>query len=199
MKMIILAVSVFAIACSDPDPKTGNNANNLNNANNINNSNNTMNFTACTEHRECIVRAAGCCEPCDVWTLENSTSINGDQNTAYSDEQCGTTGMMCPECATQLNPNLLATCENANCTLLDVANDPISECVDDVDCVVRTNTCCECSAVSPETVIAIAADKAGTIRDWLCDEGNCPDCIPDYTGYEAVCNAGRCEVLQALE
>ena len=202
MKSFYFLVLVFAVGCSSPDPKTNNVANNANNVNNVNNSNNANNsnngvdYFACTFNDECIKRSVGCCDVCSEETLENSTSVNALQNAAYSESVCAGGGE-CPACESEPTATILPTCGDGTCNLIDLQMDAATECSVPEDCVLRTNTCCECTDVTRSSLIAIRADSVQNISEWRCgDEVACDDCVPSYEGFEADCSAqGRCIVM----
>lgn len=205
-----LMVSAFlTIGCTSPDAKSNNvnnnpnNVNNTNNGNNSNNSNNANNindptFFECTFNDECIVRARECCDVCSEQNPVNSVAINASQAQAYAMAACGERGLECPACETPATPTIIPTCNAGTCEIVDIQAEPTTECSEPEDCILRTNTCCECTDVSIESVVAVNVNSAQDIPGWRCgDQVACDDCVPTYEGWVADCSPdGRCVASQ---
>ena len=80
------------------------------------------------------------------------------------------------------NPWLTATCSVGSCEAIDLANTWVTECVTDLDCVVRVPDCCPCGAdTSPWQLIAVNASRINDLTVIVCDaQAACPECAPIY-------------------
>ncbi|MCB9583905.1 MAG: hypothetical protein H6718_00815 [Polyangiaceae bacterium] len=148
----------------------------------------------CQVPSDCVVMPISCCGSCGVPSRGDAQAVRKDQAQAVSQAACGE-GSGCPACAAPPDPTLLATCEAGQCTLVDLQEDPITECMTGEDCRIRTDTCCECGGPTDEGHL-IAIRKDGNFESLVCDPNTgCDDCIPDYgtSGFvQAECIKGRC-------
>ncbi len=150
----------------------------------------------CQVPSDCIVMPVSCCGSCGVPSRGDAQAVRKDQAAAVSQAACGE-DFGCPACAAPPDPTLLATCRAGQCTLVDLQQDPITECVTGDDCRIRTDTCCECGGPTDEGhLIAIRKDQS--FESLVCDPNTaCDDCVPDYgntPGFvQAECIKGHCQ------
>ena len=151
-------------------------------------------FTSCDVPSDCVLAANSCCV-CGMPELSNMTAVNVESATEYFQSICPT-GQIC-ECATFLNPNLLATCDNGVCRAVDVRKDPASACTDATDCRVRVRECCECGGdTTPGSLIAVIRG-GNAYSELVCDpQTGCAACIPSYPPEASTrCDAGHCVLV----
>ncbi len=152
----------------------------------------------CAGPGECVALTPGCCGVCGAPTLSDVVGVNEDELAAFHAATCTDPNPMCPECATAVEPNLVAFCKASRCAPIDIRNDAVSACTTDDDCMLRDPDCCEACAVAPFDLVAIAKDKADAYRSEVCRPAeSCPACAPIYpTGYAAICGAAKhCAVV----
>jgi hypothetical protein len=93
---------------------------------------------------------------------------------------------------------LIATCDGEHCQAIDLKQDPITECVEDTDCRVRTADCCECGGnMDLYSLIAIAVSAEADYAALVCEpDAACPECAPEYPEEaSAYCDeTGHCDV-----
>jgi hypothetical protein len=158
----------------------------------------TNQWGACSLTSECVVRPASCCGSCGAATRRDAIAIHRANADGYTLAMCQDTG--CPACDAPQDPTLIGHCENGACQVVDLLAQPLTECSADVDCRVRTASCCECGGnTALEALIAIRADSEAEYRQLACDPGtDCGKCAVIYPeGAVAVCMDGRCTVTGA--
>lgn len=153
-------------------------------------------FAACDGPGQCVIANKGCCDPCGAPELADVTAINGKFADAFFQSTCPEP-TPCPACATAVNPNLFAYCDNGTCKAADASKHPVSECKADADCSLRYGTgCCQsCGAVDASWLIAVS--DGGLLLSLVCGEDvGCPACVPTYpSDASAICSAGHCAVV----
>jgi len=147
-----------------------------------------------------VLAANDCCGPCGAPQLGDVDAVNEDMLEEHFDEVCpDPNAEPCPDCPSAPNPFLVATCDGAHCQAVDLKQDPITECVENTDCRLRTADCCECGGnTDPWALIAIAVDAEGAYSELVCDpDAGCPECAPVYPEEaSAHCDeTGHCAVL----
>lgn len=152
----------------------------------------------CADNSECELALDRCCGPCGEPTLDDFDAINGEYREEHREAVCPEPEP-CPECASQPNPALGATCEDSLCRGFDVRTMDLSACTADDDCRLRVTECCECGGdTSPASLIAIRADANAEYQSLVCDvETGCAGCAPVYPTdeVEAHCaDDGHCDV-----
>ena len=151
----------------------------------------------CDVAADCVVTANSCCGECGERTLGGSTAVHREQLAWFQDELCDGTEI-CPGCASQPNPDLIATCADRRCEVVDLSMTAATECTSDDECRVRTVDCCECGGdTNPESLIAVRADAESELQSLVCDgDFGCPECLPVYPAdVGAQCDAGRCALV----
>jgi hypothetical protein len=152
-------------------------------------------WASCMQNDDCTLRVAGCCAPCGAPTLEDVDGVHVDSVDEHRQAVCPSP-MACPRCPTAPNPELFATCSAGACEARDLARLPQTECTEASDCRPRTRTCCECTDVRPDTVVALRRDSVDAYTDEICPPAPiCDDCVPTYDGYAVDCVEGRCQVV----
>ncbi len=152
---------------------------------------------ACAAPEDCAVTANTCCGECGEATLEGSTAVRRDALTSFRDGLC-VGDPICPGCASQINPELVATCNAGTCEARDLGAEPITECTSSDQCRVRTIDCCECGGrTDVDSLIAIRAEQEGALLDLTCTPGfTCGGCAPIYPeDVRAECVANRCTLV----
>jgi len=154
-------------------------------------------WSACAVNSECVLAPSSCCSPCGKPGLSDVDAINQARSAEHGEDVCPSP-TSCPACATELNPDLHATCDGSRCRALDIRAQDASACTADDDCRVRATGCCECGGVTDAyALIAINTSEETLYSDLVCDPGRaCPACAPVYpAGVTAVCAAdGHCAV-----
>jgi hypothetical protein len=149
--------------------------------------------TACESPAECTLVDAVCCA-CGA-TLAEVTAVNR----SYDEEFPGI--LRCPElpCAPCPEPGyskwLAATCDSGHCVAFDARENPITECVDDADCVLRGGLdCCGCGSD------IVSVNRGFDLEQLFCAEGGCAaDCAPNIPpDSHAICRQGRCDITVVL-
>jgi hypothetical protein len=157
------------------------------------------NWDHCNRTSDCIVVSNSCCDACGEPTLAQVDAVNRFRVDDQRDDVCPDP-VPCPKCASQDNPDLLATCAAERCQAVDIRTHAVSSCALDTDCKLRVSGCCECGGSTlPEALIAINASLETAYRELACDAGQaCAECAPVYpTEVEAHCAPdGHCAVRQ---
>jgi hypothetical protein len=152
-------------------------------------------FASCSLSTECVVRSESCCGDCGAASRTDMIAIARGSVGPYSLSICRDSG--CPACYRPQDPTLLARCENASCTVVDLLALPLTECSSDLDCRLRTASCCECGGnVSMDALIAVRKDAEPALQRLICDPNvGCDACLPQYPEHaRAACFTGRCTV-----
>ena len=159
-------------------------------------------WAACTAPGQCELAAKGCCGTCGTPQVNDVNAVNRGQEQAYQTANCPQP-LPCPECASQINPDLAAFCVGDTCKPIDVRGDPVSACVTDADCRLRYSDCCEsCATASPELVIALSQSGASVYTSQVCAPSQaCEKGLTTYpTSVKAVCAASKhCAVVPVDE
>ncbi len=163
-------------------------------------------YDSCDVPSDCVLTANTCCGVCGAPTRSDVAAVNADMTMDYYlDVACPaarTAPPPCPDCAGMPNPNLIVTCIDSRCRVVDLASDPpYAECTADSDCIVRARDCCECGAdLSPFNLVAIAASELSSFEGLVCDPMSaCPECAPVYpTDIGAACNDGFCALAMMM-
>jgi len=148
----------------------------------------TTPWASCTANSECVVMPVTCCGTCGQASASDMVGVNRSHISEYRGDRCDVA--ICPACAGEPDPNLIATCEAGTCRALDVRTDPVSACTVSSDCTLRINTCCMCSFDPP---IAIRADGEADFQALVCDGDEvCPECAPAFPNWAAYCQVNHC-------
>lgn len=149
-------------------------------------------WKACTGPMQCVLATDDCCL-CGMPELQDFEAIH--QNHA---SKCTCDGPVCG-CATALNPNLAASCENGQCVAWDVRTTAkYSACTDDTQCKLRMGLeCCESCQGGEWGLVAIRSDSESALVAAACAPNTgCDDCVPAYPpDAHARCVAGFCSVV----
>lgn len=147
---------------------------------------------ACAGPGECVLTSPDCCL-CGMPELDDMVALN-----ANSVSGCVCEGPVC-DCATQLNPNLAASCEGGMCQAWDVRQqDAYSSCTTSADCRLRDGLgCCEGCTGAEWNLVAIRVDSAPLLTAAMCGpNAACRDCAPQYpANVAAECLDGHCAVV----
>jgi hypothetical protein len=153
---------------------------------------------ACAGPGTCALVNASCCGVCGQPTLRDVMTIASAERGRHVWRICGTLSPICPDCHTEPNPHLTATCRAGACVAVDVRNDELGACATDADCMLRFGTaCCEPCQDFVGSLTAFARARANDVIRCGPGEGVCPECVPIYPhGARAVCNprTKHCEV-----
>jgi len=148
--------------------------------------------TGCGVPSDCTLVGSSCCV-CGMPELADVTAVNQKGASEYA-QMCGMSpACLCP---TELNPNLVATCDSGTCQKIDIREHAATECGDDDECRVRVSQCCECGGdTSPGSLIAVGLNLV--YDELVCDPlGLCTDCAPEYPPEaSARCDAGHCALV----
>ncbi len=153
-------------------------------------------WKTCKTTDECTTAGVTCCGVCGLPTIKDVTGVNKSSLSAYSKSLCSG-GERCPECASMINPNLLAECEASSCEAFDLAQSKYSTCKTDADCHVDHTACCSCST---EDLVAVNVTFQGYVyaSDPTCALKDCVGCEPPGR-YRAVCGStGHCGLVIGL-
>jgi hypothetical protein len=157
----------------------------------------TSEWTACAVPSDCVFVSKGCCSPCGIPSLDDYDVINRVYVEEHHTDVCPDP-IPCPNCATEPNPELVATCIDGRCTGMDIGTEDFSACTADDECVIRVPDCCECGAdTSHSNLIAFRVDAWSTFMQIVCDPMvDCPMCEPIYpVDAEPFCDTdGHCAV-----
>jgi hypothetical protein len=126
------------------------------------------------------------------------TAVHVDSVENHRNEVCGDEPAVCPACAQQPNPNLLAHCDNGSCVAVDIQQTSVTECESPDDCRVRAPECCECGGSTDAfSVIAVNISRDADYANYVCDpDMGCPECAPVYPDdIEIACLNERCTVI----
>jgi len=160
----------------------------------------TTGFADCDGPGQCTLTWTGCCEGCGIPELDDVVPVALAQLEAFRDQQCPVPEA-CPACASCLNGNLFAYCDEGTCRSADLRDHPFSECSAASDCTRRAGTnCCEsCGNISVECggLVAINAQFQDDLASLVCeDDSACPPCAPIYPDEAfADCDDGRCTLV----
>ncbi len=150
----------------------------------------------CAVASDCVLAPNDCCGWCGTGHLTDVDAVNATYTAEHSTEVCPhpeTTP--CPACAGgPLDPQVVAVCESAACTALDLGAMDITACTAPPDCEVQYANCCACAGTDDE-VVAVRTDAGRSALDALfCAGGFCAlDCATRTpSGWTASCDAGHC-------
>jgi hypothetical protein len=164
---------------------------------------------ACLSNADCEVVPLGCCS-CGTGPVSSYTAINSMFASQY-ESHCDAVDCACPPIA--FNPNnpvdyYVALCQpstgpdlpnsgvaiGGHCVVVDLEATDITACKTASDCSLRGGTGC-CSACGG-TPIAINSSKELELSSEVCGDvpQACAACAPLFSGFDATCNAGRCNV-----
>lgn len=136
-------------------------------------------WRACTDQGQCALVANGCCDGCGAPMLSELDAVRVGREAAHFAEVCADPSPICPDCPTSDVPELVATCESGQCAGVDIRLAAITACTLDVDCRVRTTSCCECGGAA--RYITIAGSAEADYSALVCPAGSaCPECAPSY-------------------
>jgi hypothetical protein len=155
------------------------------------------NLTQCVANDDCGLRAKTCCGICGAPSSTDVIALSVEGMTQYTKDVCGGGPVPCPACATQMNPDLFATCRSGNCKVVDLATSDLSACQQASDCVLRAATCCECNAsVETWNLVALSKSALADYASQVCgSEEVCAKCMPIYpTTIVPACVSGHCQI-----
>jgi hypothetical protein len=156
-------------------------------------------WTACGPADSCVLETVSCCGPgCEPVPLSAFTAINSKSVADYqkSHPVCPCLMMPCQNVPPELRnvPNYMATCEQGQCTAIDIRASALTACTSSADCYLRWGTGC-CAGCGTDVV---AFSSKANVQTTLCAGGPvaCPAiACPLPAGYSAVCNSsGHCAV-----
>lgn len=152
--------------------------------------------SVCAVATDCVVVPASCCGSCGAPSSGDAVALHRDDALAYRRGVCG--DQLCPACAQDDPPHLLADCVGGACVLVDLMNDSGQEwsgCESDDDCTLRTRDCCPCGAdIVESNLVAIRQDRYADFGSLVCEPGaSCPECEPSYEPYFTWCGADTAE------
>lgn len=157
----------------------------------------------CNAPGECDIRPVSCCGQCGAPTPADMIGVNWQRGSAYTNTFCS--GVGCPACFKEPDPNLAPVCRASSCKAIDVrVDDALSKCNTDPDCRLRFAGCCEfCNMGNAMQLIALSTSGAQEYGANQChpDQGGCPKCAVMYPpGYAARCNptTRHCEVVSGI-
>jgi hypothetical protein len=152
--------------------------------------------TSCNGAGDCVLGALGCCGVgCGQPTTSSYVAIQRGQESALRAATCTDQNAGCPDCATILDPSILAVCRDQECKVVDLREDPIAACQQDADCVLIPSDCCPCGLIDVTKLVAVGKGKESAYRSQVCDPGtSCSSCNWNYEGARAHCTSKHCEV-----
>jgi hypothetical protein len=157
-------------------------------------------FDRCAVNGDCVLSPSTCCGTCGKPDLADVVALNRDEVSDRRDDVCEGV-WTCPECATQNEPSLIATCSATHCRALDVRLDGVSLCNLDSECRLRVPECCECGAnVAASHLIVINGARVGEYMALVCAPHQaCSACAPVYpNSVEPFCaESGHCALRPA--
>lgn len=151
-------------------------------------------WAACELPSDCTMVPSDCC------TCFEFDAVNSDRLDEHENAVCPDPGAVeCAPCQPEPDPYRVASCIQGVCAVVQLDETPLTECMEDADCVMREPLCCESCMASPAPeyqFVGIGTDRVADLRELLCNpEGGCVACMtPLPESHEAVCNAGRCVV-----
>lgn len=159
-------------------------------------------YDDCTVTSECTLTASSCCGVCGQPTIGDVAAVNTRRTDAYYlDVACPSARdepPICPGCAGQPNPALVATCDMRGfrpaCAVVDLSTPEYASCTRDRDCVLAAPQCCACGEIDAFQTVAVRRDA--DLSAVLCDsDAACPPCVPIFDERaSARCDAGLCVV-----
>ncbi len=142
--------------------------------------------SSCAAPADCVVVPMSCCGSCGAATPDDMIGVSRDAQDRYRSVACEG-GMICPACAQEQDPALIATCAGGSCLAIDLHTSALTACTSDADCVLRPADCCGCDY----SFIAIGSASEDEYRTLVCDpRADCPPCGPPSPppGTSAVCD-----------
>lgn len=153
--------------------------------------------TSCTKPLDCELRSPNCCASCEPVAASDVIAVNRAAPSMTCNELCGACPPIAPNESTRRY--LIPGCVAHRCTVVDIRQTAITECVSSSDCRLRNSAaCCEpCNPIGDP--IAYNANVA--LAPALCGgEAACPPCVPHPAdGFVAECVGARCVVEQFVE
>lgn len=128
-------------------------------------------------------------------------AANASQLAVFIQTECYGFAAMCT-CKEPPSPDLLPSCQNQECTKVQVSESPLSACVEDSDCTLQGADCCTDCTTKPERTVAIRKDAVDAFRKDACQPDElttCAKCPATFTTVQAVCDKskGHCAVKSA--
>jgi hypothetical protein len=159
-------------------------------------------YYSCESVTDCTFATPECCGWCGQPRLGEVVAIHGDASNDFRNAVACPAGppMGCPDCISELNPNLATACNAGTCEAFDIATDTYASCTTAADCAVRAPECCECTSLFlPELLVAMNRDAIDDYLGRVCDPTvDCPSCTPSYPPeVSADCVAGLCQLVVA--
>jgi hypothetical protein len=153
----------------------------------------------CERAMECALVPNQCCYPCGDPQPEQLVAVNGRRTGEANERYCEGHDRNCPRCPQRpIRATLRATCLQSACTLVDLESPVITRCVEESDCVLTLNMCCDtCDPHGADDLIAVRRDQLQTVRQAYCGDRppNCMACIGTIMpGFSAACIEGACAV-----
>jgi hypothetical protein len=120
-------------------------------------------------------------------------ALNREDGLQHHMERCGNTA--CPGCAGTTDPNLVPTCSNGFCTMVDLLEHELTECSMASDCRVRASPCCECGGEAAP-LLAVNQNSSVRFEDLVCNiDSVCAACLPQYPPTPIDCVDARCRIV----
>jgi hypothetical protein len=152
----------------------------------------------CNVPSDCVVQSLSCCPSCGVPIPNDYTAINYSSQYDFQRRICKS-GATCAACDAQVGVNVLvATCEHAQCVLIDLLDNAVSACSIASECYVRAPECCECGGSTDAfSVIALSSTSSIAYSALVCSPTQaCADCVPVYPADSVDCISGHCRVVE---
>ncbi|MEZ4335527.1 MAG: hypothetical protein R3B82_02770 [Sandaracinaceae bacterium] len=159
-------------------------------------------YDDCTRNSDCVLVADSCCGTCGRPTRGDVAAVNESRTEDYYlDVACPEARdepPICPGCASQPNPYLVATCDmmpfRPVCSVVDLETPEYQSCTTDSDCVLAAPDCCACGEIDLFSTLAVRGDV--DVNALLCDgEIICPPCAAVFDPRATPrCDAGACVV-----
>jgi hypothetical protein len=145
-----------------------------------------------------VFELKACCF-CYHYSVSDLAAVNARYAPSYRARVCENTSS-CSPCASwqrDVSPNVVATCREGRCAVVDIYDTAITECETRADCKFRSSRCCGCMESPGSTlIIAIGVDQDAAYEALRCDSGEaCAECsvtIPEAPDYYQACFSGRC-------
>lgn len=138
---------------------------------------------SCLTSLDCVVAPRSCCGTCGGATRGDAVAVSLGRLSQQREEACAES-VGCDACVQPNDPELVATCDQGECVLVDLDTRPeISSCDVPEDCKLRFAGCCECANADTTPILAIHVGADDAYRALTCAPSQgCPECEPTFPG-----------------
>jgi hypothetical protein len=157
------------------------------------------NDATCSQPSDCILVSPGCCAACDP--VDERAFIAGNSKLVNAiSSKCNVLCGACPPLPPgvfRTHQYFVPTCDNGQCTVVDIRQTTLTECQTGMDCVLRAGAQCCPSCDGTNSLVSL--NRTANLQSLSCGSAPtaCPACVPLIpAGYNSTCNAGRCTVVE---